>query len=265
MTATAEAAQSVIIHAGAGEGIHHLELNRPTKRNALDVGMLRTLNDAILDRSSDARVVVISGGAFFCAGADISVYAHGDHDQRVELTRAANRLIETLSTTPLPVVVAVERMALGGGFELVLAADIVVAGHSTQVGLPEVSLGLIPGWGGTQRLAAQVGTRRAKEMIMMQKRIPAEEARALGLINEVVPDGTSLERALTIAHQLVASSATALAATKELTSRAERALAYDTERATLMSLFTSADGVEGVTAFVEKRPAVFRGRLGTED
>ena len=265
MAATADAAQSVMIHADAGEGIHHLELNRPTKRNALDVGMLRELNDAILGRPSVSCVVVISGGAFFCAGADIAVYAHGDHGQRVELTRAAGQLIDTLSTTPLPVVAAVEGMALGGGFELVLAADIVVAGHSTQVGLPEVSLGLIPGWGGTQRLAAQVGTRRAKEMIMLQKRIPAEEARVLGLINEVVPDGTSLERALTVARQLVASSATALAATKELTSSTERSLAYDAERARLTQLFTSADGVEGVAAFVEKRPAFFRGRLGTAD
>ena len=100
---------------------------------------------------------------------------------------------------------------------------------------------------------------------MLQKRIPAEEARVLGLINEVVPDGTSLERALTVARQLVASSATALAATKELTSSTERSLAYDAERARLTQLFTSADGVEGVAAFVEKRPAFFRGRLGTAD
>jgi enoyl-CoA hydratase/carnithine racemase len=265
MTATDEAAQSVIVRTDAGEGILHLELNRPMKRNAFDLGMLRTLNDAILGRPSSARVVVISGGAFFCAGADISVYAHGDQGQLLDLTRAAARMIETVSTTPLPVVVAVEGMALGGGFELVLAADIVVAGHSAQMALPEVALGLIPGWGGTQRLAAQVGTRRANEMIMLQQRITADEARALGLVNEVVPDGKSLDRALTVARELAASSATALAATKELVSCAERALAYDAEQATLMRLFASADGVEGVAAFIEKRPALFRGQLGTED
>jgi enoyl-CoA hydratase len=265
MTNAVQTAQSVIVHDDAGSGIVHLELNRPTKRNAFDLSMIRTLNHAIDSRSRDTRVVVISGGAFFCAGADIAVYGQRDLGAIAELTRAAGVLVETISTAPIPVVVALEGMALGGGFELVLAADIVIAGASAKVGLPEVALGLIPGWGGTQRLAAQVGSRRAKELIMLQKRLTAREAHSLGLVNEVVPDGESLDRALTLAGQLADCSATALAATKELVSGAERALAYDAERATLMRLFTAADGVEGVAAFVEKRPAVFRDRGGSKE
>ncbi len=261
MTNAVETAQSVMVREDEGTGIMHLVLNRPDKRNAFDLNMIRTLSHAIDSRPRETRVVVISGGAFFCAGADISVYGQRDLGAIAELTRTAGAMIETISTVPVPVVVGLEGMALGGGFELVLAADIVVAGESAKVGLPEVSLGLIPGWGGTQRLAAQVGSRRAKELIMLQKRLTARDAHALGLVNEVVPEGESVDRALTLARQLADSSATALAATKELVSGAERGLAYDAERASLMRLFTSADGVEGVAAFVEKRPAVFRTAL----
>jgi enoyl-CoA hydratase/carnithine racemase len=139
-----------------------------------------------------------------------------------------------------------------------LAADLVVAGDTAKFGLPEVSLGLIPGWGGTQRLTAQVGGRKAKALIMLQQRLSAAEAYELGLVNEVVPAGTSRDRALELAGLLADSSASALAATKKLVSGVERALAYTDERATLMELFTSADGIEGVTAFVQKRPADFR-------
>jgi enoyl-CoA hydratase/carnithine racemase len=148
-------------------------------------------------------------------------------------------------------------MALGGGFEVALAADLIIAGDTAKFGLPEVSLGLVPGWGGTQRLTAQVGSRKAKEIIMLGQRLPAAQAWELGLVNEVVPAGACRERALELAGQLAGSSASALAATKELVSGAERALAYSDERAALMELFTSVDGIEGVAAFVQKRPAQF--------
>ena len=258
MTETLAIEQSVTVDADADAGILHVVLNRPKKRNAFDLNMVRSLTRMIDARPADTRVVVISGGAFFCAGADIAVYGRGDQGEIGELTRAAGVLVETIATVPVPVIAAVEGMALGGGFEVALAANIVIAGETAKLGLPEVSLGLIPGWGGTQRLTAQVGSRKAKQLIMLQQRLLAPEAFALGLVNEVVAEGGSLDRALEVAGLLANSSATALAATKELVSGTERALAYSDERATLMSLFTSADGVEGVTAFVEKRPADFR-------
>ncbi len=258
MTETATIEESVRVDAEAAEGVLHVVLNRPRKRNAFDLDMVRTLTRAIDGRPAGTRVIVLSGGSFFCAGADISVYGRGDMSEIGELTRAAGVLVETIATVPVPVIAAVEGMALGGGFEVVLAADLVVAGDTAQLGLPEVSLGLIPGWGGTQRLAAQVGARKAKEIIMLGQRLPAAHAYDLGLVNEVVPAGSSEERADELATNLANSSTSALAATKRLVSGAERALAYTDERATLMELFTSADGVEGVAAFVEKRPADFK-------
>ena len=257
MTEMLEMQESVTTDVDSDDGILRIALNRPDKRNAFDLNMIRAFTRIIDTRSSDTRAVVISGGPFFCAGADIAVYARGDIGEIAELTRAAGLLVEAISTVPVPVLAAVEGMALGGGFEVALAADIVVAGESAKLGLPEVSLGLIPGWGGTQRLAAQIGSRRAKQLIMLQQRLTAADALELGLVNEVVPKGGSLDRALELARLLSSSSATALAATKHLVSGVERALAYDDERATLMGLFTSRDGLEGVAAFVEKRPPNF--------
>ncbi|SEP59429.1 enoyl-CoA hydratase/isomerase family protein [Mycolicibacterium nivoides] len=258
MTETLTTGGSVSVDPETSEGVLHVVLNRPKKRNAFDLDMVRSLTRTIDGRPAGTRVVVLSGGSFFCAGADISVYGSRDLGEIGELTRSAGVLIETIAAVPVPVIAAVEGMALGGGFEVALAADLVVAGETAKLGLPEVSLGLIPGWGGTQRLAAQVGGRKAKQLIMFQQRLKAAEAHELGLVNEVVAAGTSLERALEWAAVLADSSASALAATKELVSGAERALAYSDERATLMELFTSADGVEGVEAFVQKRPADFR-------
>ncbi|MGV9801778.1 enoyl-CoA hydratase/isomerase family protein [Mycobacterium sp. NPDC003449] len=257
MTENLDTEQSVTVDPDTDPGILHVTLNRPNKRNAFDLRMVRSLTRLIDDRSDTTRVIVISGGTFFCAGADISVYGRGDQGEIGELTRAAGVLVETISTVPVPVLAAVEGMALGGGFEVALATDIVIAGETAKLGLPEVSLGLIPGWGGTQRLAAQVGGRKAKQLIMLQQRLTAAQAHALGLVNEVVAQGESVGRSLDIARQLAGSSATALAATKELASGTERALAYSDERATLMRLFTSTDGIEGVAAFTEKRPAKF--------
>ncbi|KAA0120221.1 enoyl-CoA hydratase/isomerase family protein [Mycolicibacterium sp. P9-22] len=257
MTDTLTNGQSVSIDAEAAGGVLHVVLNRPRKRNAFDLDMVRSLTRTIDARPAGTRAIVLSGGSFFCAGADISVYGRGDLGDIGELTRAAGVLVETIATVPVPVIAAVEGMALGGGFEVVLAADLVVAGDTAEFGLPEASLGLIPGWGGTQRLTAQVGARKAKQLIMLGQRLPAAQAHALGLVNEVVPAGAGVERALELATVLAGSSASALAATKDLVSGAERALAYGDERATLMELFTSADGVEGVAAFVQKRPAGF--------
>ncbi|MGW0162559.1 enoyl-CoA hydratase/isomerase family protein [Mycobacterium sp. NPDC003323] len=250
-------AESVTVDADVDAGILHLVLNRPEKRNAFDLDMVRSLTRIIDGRPPGIRVIVLSGGAFFCAGADIAVYGRADQGEIGELTRAAGVLVETIATVPVPVIAAVEGMALGGGFEVALAADLIVAGDTAKFGLPELSLGLVPGWGGTQRLTAQVGGRKAKEIIMLGKRLPAAQACELGLVNEVVPAGACRDRALELAGQLAGSSASALAATKELVSGAERALAYSDERATLMELFTSADGIEGVAAFVQKRPAQF--------
>lgn len=224
-----------------------------SKRNALDQGMLTGLADLVAAPPDGVSVIVLTGGTHFSAGADISVYAAGRSDAIENLTSTAARVCEIMTTSPLPIIAAVEGVALGGGFELVLAADIVVASTTASFGLPESMLGLIPGWGGTQRLTAQIGPRRAKQMIMLAERIDADQAAALGLVNEVVDAGQALPRALELAQRLQHGSATAIAAVKSLVLAAQHPLALDAERATLRRLFMSPDGVEGVRAFVEKR------------
>lgn len=257
MSETVEDTRSLTVEWHPNGCILAIGLNRLAKRNAFDINMIRSLTRTLDTRDRNTRAIVISGGSFFSAGADIAVYGRGDQGEIGDITRAAGVLIETISSVPVPVIAAVEGMALGGGFEVALAADLIIAGNGARFALPEVSLGLIPGWGGTQRLTAQVGSRKAKQLIMLGQRLSAADAFELGVVNEVVADGTSLVRALEVAGQLSASSATALAATKQLVSGSERALAYGDERAALLRLFTSPDGREGVAAFVEKRPARF--------
>lgn len=228
-------------------------LANDSKRNALNQAMLTGLADLVAAPPDGVSVIVLTGGTHFSAGADISVYADGRSEAIESLTSTAARVCETMTTSPLPIIAAVEGVALGGGFELVLAADIVVASTTASFGMPESMLGLIPGWGGTQRLTAQVGPRVAKQMIMLAERIDADQAAALGLVNEVVDAGQALPHALDLAQRLQRGSATAIAAVKSLVLAAQQPLALEAERATLRRLFTSPDGVEGVNAFVEKR------------
>lgn len=237
--------------------IAEVVLANDAKRNALTHAMLLGLANLIARPADVTRVIVLTGGAHFSAGADISVYATRQPDAIDNLTSTAARVCEVMTASPLPIIVAVEGMALGGGFELVLAADIVIASETASFGLPETMLGLIPGWGGTQRLTAQVGPRRAKQMIMLAERVDAQQAADLGLVNEVVAEGQALPRALAQAHKLAQGSASAIAATKSLVLAAQHPLALDAERTTLRRLFTTPDGIEGVTAFIEKRQPTF--------
>jgi len=239
-----------------------VRLANDSKRNALTHAMLTGLADLLTCPPDGTRVIVLTGGAHFSAGADISVYAAHQADAIENLTSTAARVCETMTASPIPIIAAVEGVALGGGFELVLAADLVIACTAASFGLPETALGLIPGWGGTQRLTAQVGPRRAKQMIMLAERLGADQAAALGLVNEVVPEGQALPRALELAQRLQHGSAAAIAATKTLVHAAQHPLALEAERATLRRLFTSPDGIEGVTAFVEKRSPDFTRRPG---
>lgn len=227
------------------------------KRNALTHAMLTRLATLLEQPPDGTRVMVLTGGTHFSAGADIAVYAAGRPDAIENLTSTAARVCEAMTASPLPIIAAVEGVALGGGFELVLTADLAIASETAAFGLPETVLGLIPGWGGTQRLTAQVGPRRAKQIIMLAERIDAHQAAALGLVNEVVAAGQALPRAQAIADKLAHSSASALAATKSLVLAAQTPLALDAERAALRRLFTTPDGIEGVAAFVEKRSPVF--------
>jgi enoyl-CoA hydratase len=240
-------------------------VDRQAAMNALDVATLTEFRDRLRELADDesVRAVILSGAGekAFIAGADIKYMSGLDVGAAKEwgaLGHEAGRLLETM---PKPTIAAVNGFALGGGCELALACDIRYAATTAKLGQPEVNLGIIPGWGGTQRLARVCGLGIAKELIFTGRLVTAEEALRIGLVNDV--HDPVLEKAREIATLLAAKSPIALSVMKEL---ANRALSGDhednlaTESETFGELFSSADAKEGLAAFVEKRQPVFRGR-----
>jgi enoyl-CoA hydratase len=240
-------------------------VDRQDAMNALDVATLTELRDRLRELADDesVRVVILTGAGekAFIAGADIKHMSGLDVGAAKEwgaLGHEAGRLLETM---PKPTIAAVNGFALGGGCELALACDIRYAATTAKLGQPEVNLGIIPGWGGTQRLARVCGLGIAKELIFTGRLVAAEEAVRIGLVNDV--HDPVLDRAREIATLLAEKSPIALRVMKELANRAlggdhEDNLAAESEL--FGELFSSADAKEGLTAFVEKRDPVFRGR-----
>ena len=240
-------------------------VDRQDALNALDLATLTDLRDRLQELAGDeeVRAVILTGAGekAFVAGADIKYMSGLDVEQAKEwgaLGHEAGRLLETM---PKPTIAALNGFALGGGCELALACDIRYAASGAKLGQPEVNLGIIPGWGGTQRLARVCGLGVAKELIYTGRVIGAEEALRIGLVNDI--HDPVLDKARETAALLAAKSSIALRLMKELANRAlggnhEENLAAEGE--TFGDLFASDDAKEGMTAFVEKREPVFRGR-----
>ena len=240
-------------------------VDRQDAMNALDLPTLTELRDRLRELAEDdaARVVILTGAGekAFIAGADIKYMSGLDVDAAKEwgaLGHEAGRLLETMHK---PTIAAVNGFALGGGCEFALACDLRYAASTAKLGQPEVNLGIIPGWGGTQRLARVCGLGVAKELIFTGRLVAADEALRIGLVNDV--HDPVLEKARETAALLAAKSPVALRAMKELANRAlggnhDENLAAEGE--TFGELFSTADAKEGLTAFVEKRDPVFRGR-----
>jgi enoyl-CoA hydratase len=234
-------------------------INRPEALNALNVETLTELRDRLLDLSNDrnARVVVLTGAGekAFIAGADIKYMSGlGSSDAKGwgALGHDAARLLETMAK---PTIAAINGFALGGGCELALACDIRYASSRAKVGQPEINLGIVPGWGGTQRLARVCGIGVAKDLILTGRNVDADEALRIGLVSAIADP--VLDRALETAHALAAKSPLALALAKRLVNMSPDAL--ETEADEFGELFSSRDAIEGLTAFAEKRTPNFIG------
>jgi enoyl-CoA hydratase len=241
-------------------GVATVTIDRQDALNALDVATLTELRDRLreLAGDTDVRGVVLTGAGekAFVAGADIKYMSGLDPDQARgwgALGHEAGRLLETM---PKPTIAAVNGFALGGGCELALACDIRYASARAKVGQPEVNLGIVPGWGGTQRLARVCGVGVAKDLVFTGRTIDAEEALRVGLVSAIADP--VLDRALETARELAAKSPVALALAKRLVNLSPGALELEAEE--FGDLFASEDAKEGLTAFVEKRAPSFTGR-----
>ncbi len=242
-------------------------LSRPEKLNALNHALLTELDQALTGLQADAslRVIIVTGAGekAFVAGADIGELAVLDTRGAEAASTFGSRVFRKLETGPQTVIAAVNGFALGGGCELALACDFIFASDKARFGQPEVNLGVIPGFGGTQRLARRVGVGRARELVYTGAMLSADQARAIGLVNEVVPADQLIEKAKEVARTIAAKSPLAIAAAKRVTLRGEGAsldTACELEAQAFAGLFGSDDQREGMKAFLEKRTATFTGR-----
>lgn len=244
-------------------GVARLRLNRPQALNALNLEMRRQLarHFHAVAEQRDIRVVVLcSAGRAFAAGADLVELA--DCGSIELMQRQVHKLWQAIADCPQPVIAAVAGYALGGGCELAMHADIIVAAESAQFGQPEVKVGVMPGAGGTQRLLRAVGKFRALKLLLTGESLGAAEALAMGLVSEVAADEALETRALELAMQIAALPPLAVAQIKEVVlagADAPLATALMLERKAYQLLFSSRDQQEGMRAFLDKRAAVFRG------
>ncbi len=244
-----------------------LTVNRPNALNALNRSVVEQIAHVLREVRHDpsVRVLIVTGAGdrAFVAGADIAAMAKMSAVDGLEFSRLGHRVLQTVEDLPIPVIAAVNGFALGGGVELAMACDLIIASEKARFGQPEINLGLIPGFGGTQRLPHRIGHLKARELILTGDMIDAKTALELGLANYVVPAGELMGEARKLAEKLASKSAFALRQAKAalraaFTMEEDAGLRFEQEAFGVT--FASEDRVEGTGAFVEKRQPSWRHR-----
>nr|WP_276626075.1 3-hydroxyacyl-CoA dehydrogenase NAD-binding domain-containing protein [Archaeoglobus fulgidus] len=243
-----------------------LKLNRPRRANALNPTFLKEVEDALdlLERDEEVRAIVIAGeGKNFCAGADIAMFASGRPEMVTEFSQLGHKVFRKIEMLSKPVIAAIHGAAVGGGFELAMACDLRVMSERAFLGLPELNLGIIPGWGGTQRLAYYVGVSKLKEVIMLKRNIKPEEAKNLGLVAEVFPQERFWDEVMKLAREVAELPPLAVKYLKKVIALGtmpalETGNLAESEAGAVIAL--TDDVAEGIQAFNYRRKPNFRGR-----
>ncbi|QTA80442.1 Short-chain-enoyl-CoA hydratase [Desulfonema limicola] len=248
--------------------IAKITFNRPKALNALNADLLDEFSNALdkIAGDEDIRVLVLTGAGekSFVAGADITELAAFNALQAKVFAQKGQNIISKLQSLSIPVIAAVNGFALGGGSEMALACDFIYASENAMFGLPEITLGIIPGFGGTQRLPRLIGANMAKEMIFTGKMLPAAEAREIGIVNKVVALENLMADVMKTAKSIAAKGKVSLRAAKQAVNRGlnvDLATGLDIECDAFSICMASEDSKEGTSAFLEKRKPEFKGNL----
>ena len=245
------------------DNIGWIKISREKKLNALNRNLINELHDRLIHFQQDASVKVViltgSGDKAFVAGADISEFSSFGPKEAASLARHGNQvLFDFIAQMEKPVIAAINGYALGGGLELAMACHLRIAAQHAKMGLPEVSLGVIPGYGGTQRLPALIGKGNAMEMILTGDMIGAEKALQMGLVNQVVPGEKLLEAAITLAERMMKNAPNSIKNAIKAVNAANGTLkGFQEENLQFSNCFGTTDFEEGITAFLEKRKPRF--------
>lgn len=241
-----------------GENIEIITLNRPQFLNAFNSEVMGELEDFLDHLKSDTRCLIVTGAGekAFCAGADIEQMMKMDLKEGEEYSRMGNEFMNRLERLPIPIIAAVNGYALGGGCELVLSCDLRIAASNAKFALPELKIGIIPGWGGMKRLARDIGMPRAKEMVLTNRMINAQEALHYGLVNAVVEPGELLPSAIATAEKITAFSKTAVCFAKSAIFRSTQTeerndCAYEIE--SFGQCFETQEQKQAMSEFISKK------------
>lgn len=246
------------------DGVTRLSINRPKALNALNRETLGELGQALGEIPRDTRVLIITGTGekAFVAGADITEMASMSPTEAVSFSSMGHRVLTQLEALPFPVIAEVNGYALGGGCELMLACDFAVASDNARLGQPEVGLGVTPGFGGTTRLVRRIGEARARQLLFTGEQLSAQEAQAIGLVNQVVPPSALRDRVNELAQKIVKNAPLAVSAVKRLALAAKETdlgTANLLEQQVFGLCFATEDQKEGMRAFVTREKANWKG------